>query len=71
MSITNCKACGAPIHWIKMKSGRFMPTDREKQSFVTTDGEVKQGYISHYATCPYADQFRKGRGGRANARRDR
>lgn len=40
------------------------------ETFVTADGEVKrgmrrrdgerEGYISHFATCPEGDRFRKG-----------
>lgn len=79
--MARCKACGAPIIWIQMKSGKLMPCNSEpipykenpsgKHQFVTGQGEVvtadiypgsdKYGYVSHYATCPEADSFRRAR----------
>lgn len=42
-----CKACGAPIIWEQTKSGKWTPKD--------LDGGP------HWATCPHAKQFKKGK----------
>lgn len=78
--MSRCKACGAPIIWVKLRSGKMMPCDVQKIPYVadfngelelvTEDGKVTRarldvgsdriGYQSHFATCPAANQFRKG-----------
>lgn len=77
-----CKACGAGIWFITMKSGVAMPVNENpvpfipgagKRKYIVEDGSVIEGkdwhkgdegpmgfgYISHFATCPKAEQFRK------------
>ena len=44
-----CRGCGALIHWWETVNGKPSPHDR--------DG------VSHFATCPYREQFRKPREG--------
>lgn len=84
MNITTCRACGAPIGFIKTVAGKTIPVDavevvyrqtpQGSQKIVTPNGEVVSGeitedsthatgigYISHFATCPQADFFRKKR----------
>ena len=84
MNRTTCRACGAPIGFIKTVAGKTIPVDPEEVAYwqrtggskkiVTPNGEVVSaelegdpqtatgiGYISHFATCPCADQFRKPR----------
>ena len=57
---TNCKKCNAQIEFIKTTAGKFMPVDIEPRVTIVTDkGEVKTGRISHFATCPAADEFRR------------
>lgn len=46
--IVPCKGCGASIAWIRTTAGKAMPVDG--------DG------TPHWATCPKASQFKKGRG---------
>lgn len=81
-----CRACGAPLRFIKTTKGKTMPVDAApvkfvpqtyaKEIFVTEDGmllhgvrpapsdrDVHDGYISHFATCPAAERFRKPRKG--------
>lgn len=83
--MARCKACGAEIVWLKLKSGKMHPCDAETVLYkvdagpdriVTPDGEVvagtivtelktqkegiiRRGYSSHFATCPFADDFRR------------
>lgn len=40
----SCASCGAPMFWLKTKTGRSMP--------VNPDG------TSHFASCPQATQWR-------------
>ena len=53
--MARCKACGAEIKWIKMKSGKSMPVDSDAilfdpwsenakpDTFITVDGEIVKG----------------------------
>lgn len=61
MRITKCKACGAPIVWIKTMSGKSMPCDTSPQYYtqkpnsgskkiVTQNGEVLS---CEYTEDPY------------------
>ena len=77
-----CRACGAPIIFLKTAKGKTMPVDEGavffkahpdgKELFILGDGSTMRGnqvsdraegdqfgYISHFATCPNADDFRK------------
>lgn len=62
MNKAKCKACGAPILWVEMASGKKMPLDARPVSMVEVKegiGQVIQVYQAHFATCPGAEQFRK------------
>lgn len=88
MKITSCRACGAPIGFIKTVAGKTVPVDVEIKKidilhgsnvYVKPDGmcitgmiatpdemedpdsDIVEAYVSHFATCPNADQFRKKR----------
>ena len=65
-----CRGCGADIEFLVSKTTRKpLPVDvgslekRVAVVSVSDDGEkearVLDTYISHFATCPAADQFRK------------
>ena len=55
-----CKKCGRYIEFITMKkSGKSMPVAPNALSVITDEGEVKKGYLPHWAECEYADDFRK------------
>lgn len=41
----SCRSCGAPMFWVKTRTGRSMP--------VNADG------TSHFASCPEAGSWRK------------
>jgi hypothetical protein len=45
--MAKCSKCHKPIVWVKTASGKSTPQD--------PDGET------HWATCPFADEFRKPR----------
>lgn len=54
--------------WVPSSRGRAMPLNAEpvfKRGIVVIDGVgqvIDAVYTSHFATCPYADEFRKKRG---------
>lgn len=69
-----CKACQRRILWVESKStGRMMPLDIEPRpdgnlavvrgvahAFGSEDKRLcRDRYVSHFATCPRADSFRK------------
>lgn len=62
--MAKCKSCGAQIEWVKTKTrGSSMPVDPKYVVVVTNEGQIVKGRISHFATCPNADQHRKRNGG--------
>ena len=62
--MANCRSCGAEIVWLKTKQEHSMPVDYD--TFTQGDERLfdsKKGHISHFATCPNADEHRKPRNG--------
>lgn len=69
--VSRCKACGAPIRWIKMKSGKAMPVDaqpipyrleppsyKDALTLVTPEGKVCKGtYDPGADTVGYISHF--------------
>ena len=55
-----CRSCKAPIVWLKTSRGKNMPADA---SSVGVDDVLfdPAKHISHFATCPNANQHRKPR----------
>lgn len=70
---TPCRSCGAEMIWIMTPTGKPMPlsvASKEKRWRVVqgiesiaasaeTRGYLEDTYISHFADCPNADDFRK------------
>jgi hypothetical protein len=60
-----CKTCGAKIMWVTTKDGKNMPLDTPGEPRIVLDeknvAHVVRTFISHFATCPEADQHRKKR----------
>lgn len=56
----NCRACGKEIVFLRTSTGKSIPVNKE-----TTDAADvhydKDRHISHFADCPKANEFRKGR----------
>lgn len=53
-----CRSCGEYIAFLKTASGKSMPVDAES----VTEGDEefdKDVHVSHFATCPDANKFRK------------
>jgi len=57
--MSKCRGCAQEIDWVKTKAGKLMPVDIPAVTVVTKEGEIVMGQISHFATCPKADLFRK------------
>lgn len=60
--MAECRGCGKPIKWIKMKTGGNMPVDAKQVKIIRVNqnglGEVVGGYVAHWSTCDVADNFR-------------
>ena len=65
---TKCKACGKEIIFLRTAKGRNMPTDweslpsadqRNASEGIPPMFDAKRGHISHFATCPKAEKFRR------------
>lgn len=59
---TKCSGCDALIVWFRTKSGKRMPVNAETTK--PTDAEHQldlKRHVSHFATCPERDKFRKAR----------
>lgn len=52
-----CRACGRPLAFVVLPSGRAAPME------VAPDGTVTD--VNHFATCPQARRFSRRPGGRA------
>lgn len=73
--MSRCRSCGAPILWATTLNSRSIPLDvdpvaeipRGAFRLVGTQSPTAEGvdagpvYVSHFATCPNADDHRKGK----------
>ncbi len=68
-----CRSCGKQLVWAATASGKKMPLEacsvaegniRIDQTGIARVGKVGTGpYRSHFATCPNANDWRRGNGG--------
>jgi hypothetical protein len=59
---TPCSSCGASVVWFRTKNGKRMPVDEATTR--PTDAEHQldlKRHVSHFATCPQRDSWRKPR----------
>ena len=56
--LAKCRSCGAYIVWLKTQRGANMPTDADSVNEGDTEFDPKE-YVSHFSTCPDADQHRR------------
>jgi len=57
-----CRACGKPLVFLKTTRGTSMPVDADSVPADADYGLFEPGkHVSHFSTCPNADQFRKPR----------
>ena len=52
VSSRSCRLCKMPLDFFRTLAGKMMPCE------MILDGNVRK-YVSHFATCPHADKFRK------------
>ena len=61
-----CKRCGTPMLWARTPLGKQAPLDlgtAQEGYMIDDEGKARHVtiYKSHFATCPHADEFRKGK----------
>lgn len=74
--MATCKRCDGWITWVTTPEGKYLPCNLPLMrgdgmtTLVTEGGRIMpkasaayKGYVPHWATCPHADEFRKGRKG--------
>ena len=59
--MSKCASCQADVVWIKTKKGNSAICDPKVVQVITDEGDVVRGRISHFATCPQAEAWRKKR----------
>lgn len=66
MNIGKCKGCGREILWAKSSKGFSIPLDPNIVVYSVVDGIAvkvppsligEKFYVSHFSTCPNADDF--------------
>lgn len=68
-----CRSCGAAVRWVLTSTGKRMPLDLDPQengnitldeSGMASVGKTGEGprYVSHFASCPQAKNWRRARG---------
>lgn len=71
MKETTCRECGAKIAFVVMSgTGKRMPVNLPAEKRIVEVSRfhneslfgVRDCYVSHFATCPAADRFRKAGG---------
>lgn len=63
--MTKCKACRRKIFFLRTAKNKYMPCDvrldKNLRRFVVGADGVDYVVTPHWATCPDADRFRRGR----------
>jgi hypothetical protein len=57
--MSECRSCGAEIVWVVTDSGKRIPVDAETATEGDTEFEPRAGHVSHFATCPDTNKWRK------------
>ena len=53
MKEKNCEFCGIPLRFIPTDSGRYMPCEAKKASFIHEEtGRLMKGFKTHWGDCP-------------------
>jgi hypothetical protein len=47
-----CKRCGTLIEFWRTRAGKYAPLERQEK-------DPKHRRVSHFSTCPFANEFRK------------
>jgi hypothetical protein len=69
METSKCRGCGADIIWTVTEQGNRMPVDARPEKRLLLMGRqrddqapiamARDTYMSHFATCPNAAEFRR------------
>ena len=73
--MVKCKGCGAEIIWAKNENDKLIPLDAKAPVYVLTmredttmtgtarcqRAEKGRAFVSHFATCPKANEFSGGK----------
>lgn len=57
--MSTCRSCGATIKWATTPKGKKMPLNYKMTTGRLENGDWVQVMISHFITCPNADEHRK------------
>lgn len=58
--IVRCRSCRARIIWFKTPAGKNMPVDADTVEADDEELDLSR-HISHFSTCPQANQHRRSR----------
>ena len=58
--VAHCRSCQARIVWLRTKAGKRIPVDAGTVEAGAKEYDPKR-HISHFATCPEAAKFRRGK----------
>jgi len=56
-----CRSCGELVVWMKTKNGKNMPVNAKTAKFGDALFDSSKGHVSHFATCPNANEHRNPR----------
>jgi hypothetical protein len=59
--MAKCRACKAEIMWMTTTNGKKIPVDIETVGDIGATVFDPDTMVSHFATCPDAEKFRKRR----------
>lgn len=59
-----CRSCDQPVKWVLMATGGRMLVNLPAEKRVVIDpfqnvAKIMDTYVSHFATCPKADEHRR------------
>jgi len=65
--MTTCRSCGAPVRWVQDGYGKNQILDEKPEKrwvFNASTGvwSIEDTYVSHFATCPDAEKWRRNAG---------
>lgn len=66
---SRCRGCGAVVYWITTPRGKKMPVDTRAEGGLTPLPDRDGRGVSHFATCPNAEAFRRRRVARGQRER--
>lgn len=73
--MSKCRGCGAEIIWAKNENDKLIPLDAKAPVYVLTiregmghetrcqRAEKGRAFVTHFATCPKANEFSGGKNG--------